>query len=173
MGEERRTSRRSEFRLPFQWRLLTEGDSLATQIRRWSLEDVLQRQQRTAFLETDFEQAARAIPDSATSTALRALQTRLELLESATAALTPTPSKSYLELSTDGVGFWSKQPLTEGDQLVVHIVLPGGYQLVASACVSHSQPQPDKDGTPAYRIGARLSQLDPVSGRRLTRLIIS
>jgi hypothetical protein len=32
MGEERRTSRGSEFKLPFQWRLLTEGDSLATQI---------------------------------------------------------------------------------------------------------------------------------------------
>lgn len=173
MSDERRTSRRSEFKLPFQWQVLAEDETLSGQIRQWSLDDVIQRQQRAASLEADFEQAARAISDTATSTALRALQSRVDLLESATAALTPLPAKSYLELSTDGIGFWSRQALSNSDRLVVHMVLPGGYQLVASACVSHCQPQSGKDGSPAYRIGAQLSALDAVSGRRLTRLIIS
>ena len=176
MGEERRTSRRSEFRLPFQWQCLASGESLQTQIARWSLENILNAQQRFAALNADFEQAAMAVKDPATSTALRALQSRLDLLQSTSFSAGGNPPPAHLELSADGIGFHSEQLLPIATELAVHVVLPDGYHLVAGAQVSHARAisgQSSRISERGYRIGAELTTTDAVGARRLTRLIIS
>ena len=171
MGVERRTSRRSEFRLPFQWQILPEEQSLSSQIQRWHLDRVLQFQQQSATVRADFEKAMAIVRDSAVSGALRALSSRLELLESVSTSTGVRPEPVRLELSADGVGFHSRTPVPADARMAVHIVLPDGFHLVAEATVSHCAGNSD-DANPVYRIGARLNRLDANSARRLTSLII-
>jgi len=176
MGEERRTSRRSEFRLPFQWQQLAQGESLQTQIARWSLEGILRTQQRVAALTADFEQAAMAVRDTATATALRALQGQVDLLQSSSFAAGSNPHPAHLELSADGIGFHSTRQLPIQAQLALHVVLPDGYHIVAEEKVSHARSvcnQSSGSSIDGYRIGAALAAIDAISARRLTRLIIS
>ena len=171
MGEERRTSRRSEFRLPLQWQILNEEQSLSSQIQRWHLDRVLQFQQQSASVRADFEKTMAAVRDSAVSGALRALSSRLELLESVSTSTGVRPEPIRLELSADGLGFHTRTPVNTGARLAVHIVLPDGFHLVAEATVSHCAEN-SSDSSPVYRVGARLESLDANSARRLTSLII-
>lgn len=171
MGVERRTSRRSEFRLPFQWQTLPEEQSLNSQIQRWHLDRVLRFQQQSASVRADFEKAMAAVRDSAVSGALRALNSRMELLESISTTTGVRPESVHLELSADGIGFNTGKPLTENTRLAVHIVLPDGFHLVAEATVSHCAADHQQSDRP-YRVGAALENLDASSARRLTALII-
>jgi hypothetical protein len=168
MNEDRRASRRAEVRLPFQWRLLTGTDTLSAELQRWKLQSILQRQHRQADLEGEFEQATRAVADPAAVAALRALSARLELLEAMPLDESSEPPRQRLELSAEGIGFWSGQRLNEGDRLAIHMILPGGYHLTSEATVSRVRSQEGR-----FRVGASLGELDSVSARRLTRLIIS
>ena len=113
-----------------------------------------------------------AVKDAATSTALRALQGRIDLLQASSFAASSNPPRARLELSADGIGFTAPQRLPEQAELAVHIILPDGYHLVAQARVSNVRAIRGKS-EPSYRIGAELTTTDAVSARRLTRLILS
>jgi hypothetical protein len=164
MSEERRTSRRTELKVPFRW-LALEATDLRDQIRSWGLEDALERQRRDATLDADFEQAAAAVSDSAARAALRALKARLELVREV--SMSDAPPRQVVELGADGVGFVTGINVDAQATLAVHLVLPSGYQVVAEARVTNV-----RKATGGFRVGARFIDLDGPTGRALTRLIL-
>ena len=171
---ERRSSRRSEFRLPFQWQILSGDESLDEQVRRWALEPDLEQQRRQVQLAAEFEQAAGAVRDVTVTAALRALHARVELLESQAPNRSSAPSRQRVELSADGLGFWSDRALDTGSRLGVHVILPSGYQLIGEATVSRCNMESGgSNESRTYRIGVKFEKLDPAASRRLTRLVIS
>ncbi len=164
MSQERRTSRRTEVRAPFRWQRLS-GRTLKDAIRSWGLEDVLLRQQRSAALDAEFEQAATRVADADVRAALRALKARLELLTQGSSS--EWGARQVLELSADGIGFTSREALTTGELLAVHFALSSGFHVVAEAEVTHASAC-----SGGQRVGASLLNLDASTSRALTQLII-
>ena len=168
MTEDRRTSVRRRAALPFAWRPIPEGASLAEVCDALGLPPALALQSRLAELDDEFRRACAALADGRVAAALRVLDAKVAVLEEAVLAQAPHPDSRMVTISAGGIDFDSPDPLTVGAWLGVHLVLPVSYHIVCRGQVCHCRRQ---DGG-GHRVGVDLSHLEAPAARRLTRYAI-
>lgn len=154
--------------LPFAWQHVPASASTAEICRRFGLPPGLALHGRLAELDDEFKRACAGINDSRTIDALRALGDKLSVLAEAVLAQGPLPDAQAVEVSADGAGFETPEPLEVGVTLGVHLVLPVSYHVVCRARVTHCVP---RDGA-GFQVGVEFQDLDASTGRRLTRYAI-
>jgi hypothetical protein len=167
MTTERRASIRRQSTLPFAWCRTSETASLAEVCAALGLPAAIALQSRLAELDDDFKRLCAGLPDARLADVLRVLDNKVSVLEEALLAQAPQPDARAVEISADGIGFDSEEPLAAADWLGVHLVLPVSYHIVCRAWVSHCDPQAG-----GYRIGAEFRDMEGPAGRRLTRYAI-
>ncbi|MFP6835068.1 MAG: hypothetical protein VB948_03045 [Pseudomonadales bacterium] len=168
MSTDRRESLRTEVELPLQW-LSCEARAPTDQLcKLFGLPGFIRFHGRLAALASEFSRALHEVRDPATIGALEILDAKLNVFDEALHAETATPPEQSLELATQGIGFDSAEPISEGVWLAVHLVLPTSYHVLCNAQVPHC----DALGS-GYRIGAALHDLDTTTAKRLTRFVIS
>lgn len=171
-SEDRRTSLRIHARLPLQWRLQTGMVALPDLAAHWGLGQYLECQQALASLDQKFDRALHDIKDPATVSALRLLNSKMDLVAqgSGTSSEAAEAPPIAVELSADGLGFELEQPLTQSSTIGVHLILPGPFHLLCNAQVSRCDRL---DRSSRYHVGLTLLDLPPSASRRLTRFVIS
>jgi hypothetical protein len=168
MTTERRASIRRQAALPLAWCRTSETASLAEVCAALGLPTAIALQSRLSELDDDFKRLCAGLPDVRLADVLRVLDNKVSVLEEALLAQAPQPDARAVEISADGIGFDSAEPLAAADWLGVHLVLPVSYHIVCRAWVSHCDPQPGG----GYRIGAEFRDMESPAGRRLTRYAI-
>lgn len=171
MSDERRSSVRRRAKLPFAWRESSTDATTHDICQALDLPPVLALQPRLADLDETFLTATANLTDPRMADALRALDGKLAVLEEALLAQARAPSAADVEISADGIGFRTRNPVATGARIGVHVVLPVRYHVVAAARVTHCVGPAGSGGL--YRVGAEFVALDGNVGRRLTRFAIS
>ncbi len=127
----------------------------------------VQLQGRLSDLDIELDHVLHNISDSSVIGALRLLDAKLDLLCEAQQVSVTVPDWKSIELSTDGIGFETRETLTSGSWIGIHLVLPTVYHLLGNAKVNHSEGRADGGW-----IGAELHDLDAASAKKLTRFVI-
>ena len=166
-SDDRRSTVRRQAELPFEWRPMTRDQDPQGLLRALALPPTIALQSDLADADARVERALGALDDRATAEALRALGDKVSLVADAVLAEIPVPPVRPLTLSAEGVGFLDSQPVDEGSNIAVHLVLPPGRHVVCAAEITRCLAA-DAD----WRIGATFRDLDAATARALTRFTI-
>ena len=123
MNTDRRLSLRTRVDLPFAWLRLAEPQSAAMLCESFKLPAFVQLQGRLSDLDIELDHVLHNISDSSVIGALRLLDAKLDLLCEAQQVSVTVPDWKSIELSTDGIGFETRETLTSGSWIGIHLVL--------------------------------------------------
>lgn len=164
---ERRETLRLTLALPLRWLGYASQPTLARVGSDLGADDKLEGRWEAARLAAELERALARLPDAATVAALKILGRQLELITDAALACPDPPPAVSLNLSAEGLGFVTRNPLPIGSWLGFQLTLPGGYAVLGNARINRCV-----ETAGGWRLGARLEELAPGAERRLNRFLL-
>ena len=167
MSIDRRLSLRTWVDLPLAWLRLSDPLSPTKLCESFELPVSVQLQGQLTEFDSELDHAFHNISDSTIISALRLLNSKLDLLCEAHQVDVTVPTRRSIELCVDGIGFETNEALPTGSWIGIHLVLPTAYHLLGNARVSQCEPRDGRCWT-----GAEFLDLDPASAKKLTRFVI-